>query len=260
VAPVLREIHVLDAAFWAPGYGTLAEWMAGRRGEATDPPATLLAARVRGRASLLSRMLAEVVGKVAAEGSVDLASVSMIFGSAYGEMSTTLALLDTIVESDSLLSPIRFQASVHNTAAGLLSIQLSNRSFSTALAAGEQTAAMSLLEAMTWLRVHGSEAILAVADESAPKPLWQGGEYPAMAGALLLGTQPGPKSLARLCSLRRGTLAPCSDRAVAFANNPSSGILSVLERVAARDYGPASLGARASVDGWVVDVLPPSRR
>jgi hypothetical protein len=256
IAPPARDVHVHGAAFWAPGYSSLDAWLAGRRGDAADPPATLLGARARGRASFLSRMFAEVVAQVAADGRADLASVPMIFGSTYGEMSTTLALLETIATGEALLSPIRFQASVHNTAAGLLSIQLSNRSFTTALAAGRHTAAMGVLEAVTWLRVHGGAVILAIADESAPKPLWRSDAYPAMAGALLLGTEGGPRSLARLGSLRRETLDARSGRTLAFENNPSSGILSLLERVADRDHGPAALETRAG--GWVVDVLPTS--
>lgn len=168
------------------------------------PPALLLGRRTRGRASLLDRLSAELVARVAADASLSetsLAHIPLFFGSAYGELATSLSLLEQVVLREPL-SPAKFQASVHNTAVGLLGIATGNREASTAISAGPETFAMTLLEASTWLRCHGGRALVVVVDEEGPAHLLAEGAFPALGVALLLSAEPSPGARGYLSDFR----------------------------------------------------------
>jgi 3-oxoacyl-[acyl-carrier-protein] synthase-1 len=250
--------------FWAPGYPSLRSLLDGQlHGDETRPPALLLPARPRGRASVLTRLFAELFGQVAGERGATLPAV---YGSALGEMTTTLSLLDQLGQGETL-SPAGFQASVHNTAAGVISIALGNRSFSTALAAGSETLAMSVLEGLAWLSVHGGSIAVLVADEEAPTRLRRQGHYPAAGLAFLLTWADAPPPGA-LGSIER--LAPKT------GPNTSGGDAELRRELALRlpglERAPASHGlalARALVEGrrgayavgdeWIAEVTPAPR-
>ncbi|HEX7671011.1 MAG TPA: beta-ketoacyl-ACP synthase [Polyangiaceae bacterium] len=259
-APVPSAVHVVGTGFWAPGTPNLEAWLAGREtADVPEPPAELLGVRARGRASLLTRMFAEVIGQVGAQSSVDLASVPVVFGSAYGEVGTTVRLLEELEGKRVLLSPLRFQASVHNTAAGVLSIETQNRAFSTCIAAGRYTAAMALFEAIAWLGVQGGEVIVALADEASvafPSPERP---HPAVAMALHLVArehEPPRASAGRLSSLRKTAHQPSLDNADPRALNPAAGTLDLMRSVALRRYGVVPL-VQGAGPGWLVDFAPP---
>lgn len=180
-----RELHVRALSTW-------------RGGQTGAPAAELLPRRARGRASLLTSMLAEVVSRVASEGQVELSAAPLIVGSAYGEMVTTTQLLEMMAKDDGALSPARFQASVHNTAAGLISIATGSQGFSSCLAAGKATCAAVLVEAFAWLGSRGGDLIVAVGDESLPEPFAAGAPHEPIAMAMLLSSQPGRRTLATL--------------------------------------------------------------
>jgi 3-oxoacyl-[acyl-carrier-protein] synthase-1 len=262
-ACVPSTIHVVGTAFWAPGTPNVEAWLDGRQAsDVTEPPAALLGPRAAGRASVLTRMFAEVIGQIAENGSVDLATVPIVFGSAYGEVSTMVRLLAELEGERVLLSPLKFQASVHNTAAGVLSIETRNRAFSTSVAAGRYTAAMALLEAIAWLGVHGGEAIVALADEATvafPAPRRP---HPAVAMAFHLMTgehEPPRNSAGRLSSLRRTTNRTAADHGDPRALNPAAGALGLVRSVALRRYGVVPLVEPVD-PGWVVDFRAPASR
>jgi hypothetical protein len=262
-ACVPSTIHVVGTAFWAPGTPNVEAWLEGREAaHVTEPPAALLGARASGRASVLTRMFAEVIGQIGQNGSVDLSTVPIVFGTAYGEVATTVRLLTELEGDRVLLSPLKFQASVNNTAAGVLSIETRNRAFSTCVAAGRYTAAMALLEATAWLGVHGGEVIVALADEaSVPFPATVR-PHPAVAMALHLVArehEPPPSSAGRLSSLRKTTDSPASDETDPRAVNPAAGALDLVRRAALCRYGVVRLVEGAD-PGWVVDLAPPSSR
>lgn len=260
-ACVPSTIHVVGAAFWAPGTPNVGAWLEGRvASEVTDPPAALLGARASGRASVLTRMFAEVIGQIGKNGSVDLSTIPIVFGSAYGEVGTMTRLLAELEGKRVLLSPLKFQASVHNTAAGVLSIETRNRAFSTCVAAGRYTAAMALLEAMAWLGVHGGEVIVALADEASVAFPSQERLHPAVAMALHLVArehEPPRNSAGRLSSLRRTTNRTATEGVDPRALNPAAGALGLMRHVALRRYGVVPLVERAG-PGWAVDFAPPS--
>lgn len=237
-------------AFWASGYPTLSALVSGVWSDPERPAAHLLPARPRGRASLLTRLFAELLGQLAratparpgdetAIASDELATLPIVYGSALGEMSTTLALLDQIGRGDEL-SPVAFQSSVHNTAAGVLSIALGNRSFSTALSAGGETFAMSLLEALTWLASHGGRIAVLVADEDAPSRLMRAGSFPAAGIGFLLRraeAAPPPSALGTIGGLQRSVPEHADDRS--YATRVRS---TLAARVPGLERAPASQG------------------
>jgi hypothetical protein len=163
-----------------------AQPLAAAPGAAAKPAAALLPARMRGRASPLTLMLAEVAEQAARGAGVSLEGMPSVFGSAYGEMNTTATLLSQLWAADGQLSPAKFQASVHNTAAAQLSIALHNSSFTTSIAAGHDTVAMCLVEASAWLARHPGQVLLALADEAPTAALQPGAAYPPLAAAFVL--------------------------------------------------------------------------
>jgi hypothetical protein len=219
----------------------VATWVAG----VERPNATLLSPRMRGRASLLTAMFANVVEHASLDAGIDARETPMIFGSAYGEMGTTRMLLEQL-HGEGLLSPAKFQASVHNTAAGQLSIALGNRHFCTALAAGPDTLAMALIEAQAFLHRHPGVVIVACGDEGATPALQPGLTYPPLAAAFVL-TNLARRTLARLgrvnaCAQPLDVAAvsdnPCTP-ALALAAAARSGRRSQLRLNPAAEYGLA---------------------
>lgn len=157
-------------------------WM--RAAAAHDlPTAAVLNARTRGRASLLTLMFAEVVAQAAAQGQLELGSFATIFGSAFGEMERLMQLLEGMNGPTKEVSPLRFQTSVHNTAAGQISIATKNTHFSTSLAAGCHTVAMGFVEASAWMQSQQMPLVLALGDEAPPAQLHQGEPYAPLAAA-----------------------------------------------------------------------------
>jgi len=196
-------------------------------GEADAPPgAALLPPRVRGRASLLTRMIAQVVEQVGRAADVDLASVPLLVGSACGELDTTLQLLQMMSSDDGALSPARFQASVHNTASGQLSIATGNKGFSSCLAAGDATFCALLVEAHAWLARRGGDVVVALGEEALPAFFGQPTTYTPGAVALLLSADAHADAVAHLGALRFEQAASSGD---AVADSPAN-----------RAYGPSN--------------------
>lgn len=175
--------------------------------EDTELPCEVLPVRARGRASPLTRIFSELYGRLSEP--LRSTKAPMFFGSAYGEMSTTIALLDQMLVEPTV-SPVKFQASVHNTAAGLLSITTENRTPATAIAAGEDTVAMTLADACTWIDCHGGRAIVLVADERGPDRLLRGRTFPALGVGLVLADRAelGDAPLGRISRPVRAATGP----------------------------------------------------
>lgn len=79
----------------------------------------------------------------------------LVFASRYGDIATAMQLSEVIVAAD-LLSPSSFSACVHNAAPGLTAQVIGEKSSHTAVAAGDASLAVGLLEA--WLRLTSGEA------------------------------------------------------------------------------------------------------
>lgn len=228
----------MSASVYVRGVGV---WIAG----AAKPAAALLPARMRGRASPLTSLFAEVVEQATRAASVNAATLPSVFGSAYGEMNTTAALLAQLWAAGAQLSPAKFQASVHNTAAAQLSIALHNPSFTTSLAAGHDTVAMSLIEATCWLARNPGQILVACADEAPNQVLQPGAAYPPLAAAFVLDNVAG-------AGRARIELQSTDARSEANrAENPCAAALDLVRAVAASQPTDVALHG-----GWRVRVEP----
>lgn len=199
--------YVEQMALWTPHFAQLSDFKAGRRSLTSERPAAeALGARTRGRASTLTRAFAEIYGQLAPPHGSDArkprSEIPSVYASYFGEMETTLKLLDQM-DDEPRLSPLRFQASVHNTASGLISLEMKNRAFTTALAAGEATFAMALLEAQAWLSCHGGEILVLVADEELPLRLDRELRFPPVGVGLSLSLVKTERSIATLSFVER---------------------------------------------------------
>lgn len=270
---VILELRALGV--WTPGYGDVASWVrrkddgASADAAAKTPRAELLPPMLRRRTSLLTRMAAEVAAQAIAGAGFDPAHVSVIYGSVYGEIRTTLDLLEALLVPDAPLSPTKFHNSVHNTAAGYVSIAAQNRGGNAALTAGRSTLAMGLLECAGLVACGLGPAVLVIAEEPLPEPLAAGRSYgplaaafalsgPAAAGARARADSGFSDMSVRTCRLRQGDSA-AADVAPALpadlAENPCAGALALVE-VAARGE-PATVALEPHLArGWLLDLTP----
>lgn len=147
------------------------------------PATPLLPMMMARRLSQGSRLAVQVGLSLLARHPVDYA----IFASRHGELTRSMTLLQALADRQAL-SPTDFSMSVHNTAAGLCSIQGKAAIPMTSLAAGESSLMAGLTEAVGALQA-GARKVLLVAFEG-PVPEfhrpWLGSEAPPHALGLVL--------------------------------------------------------------------------
>lgn len=246
--------RVLGMGLWMPGFPDAASWLAGRPVEGADAPNAQ--SKQRRRSSLLVNMVADVAAQASAQAGVPLSRLRVVVGSAFGELTTLVEMLEER-ERDGLLSPLRFQNSVHNSAAGQLSIASKNKAPATSLAAGNDTVAMVLLEALTLLTLGGDEVLAVVADEPLPQAIRPGHTTSAVSAALVLGpgeAAPGASpALAVLEDLRQTHLLPPAVERPQEVDGPCAAILPLIETLARAALGQ---GGDGRVREGRVDVSP----
>jgi hypothetical protein len=170
-----ERVAVAGWGVFVPGFASLSDWLAARPSSAHEKPeGTLVPLRDRRRASLLSRALADVFAVAVARAGLDPSQVATVFGSALGEASTMIGLLDQMWRGETTLSPMKFATSVHNAASGMISIAAGNRGFTTSLGADYDTPAMGLLEGIGIVRSEGRPVVVCCGDESPPDDLVPG--------------------------------------------------------------------------------------
>jgi len=251
----MRPLFVSGPGLWAPGYAGAAAFARRQADPAVAAPAgALLAPGIRRRASALTRAAADAFAEAAREGGADLGHVPTVYTSAYGEIVTTIEMLQQMAtEPEGLPSPTRFHNSVHNTSAGYVSIATRNPSFSTSLAGGPRSFALGLLEAAAWLEERGGELVLVALDEPPPPPFSPPSAYGLFAAAFHLAAERRPQSRARLAGLRQASVPGAVPEA--FAAHPCAAALLLLDAVAGAKAGPVALSLTGEAD-WAVDVEP----
>ena len=227
--------RVLGMGLWMPGFPDAQSWLSGRGVAGVDTPNAQ--SKQRRRSSLLVNMVADVAAQASADAGVPVSRLRVVVGSAFGELTTLVAMLEER-ERDGLLSPLRFQNSVHNSAAGQLSIANKNKAPAMSLAAGNDTVAMVLLEAMTLLALGGDEVLAIVADESLPHSIHPGHLSPAISAALVLAAEgesaPGASPALAVLEDLRQTPSPAAVERPQEVDGPC---LAVLPLIAALGQG-----------------------
>ncbi|MBP4041436.1 beta-ketoacyl synthase chain length factor [Aeromonas sp. SrichE-2G] len=184
----MLSFSLQDSQALSPGLVDEAAWQAwaqqGRWPVEPPFPATpLLPMMMARRLSQGSRLAVQVGLSLLASHPVDYA----IFASRHGELTRSMTLLQALADRQAL-SPTDFSMSVHNTAAGLCSIQGKAAIPMTSLAAGESSLMAGLTEAVAALQA-GARKVLLVAFEG-PVPgfhrPWLGSEAPPHALGLVL--------------------------------------------------------------------------
>lgn len=154
---------------WTPGVAAASDWRAWLDGTLTPqadakPDVSYLPAMLRRRLDALGRMALATAWPC-----VDnLDSFEYVFGSRHGSLSRTLELLVALIDGEPL-SPSLFSLAVHNNVAGLFSIARGNRSAATAIAADEDTLAMTLLEAAGMIAAGAPQVLVTYAEDVAPE-------------------------------------------------------------------------------------------
>ncbi|MBT0963226.1 beta-ketoacyl synthase chain length factor [Denitromonas iodatirespirans] len=153
---------------WAPGRTTREEWIDGSSAPSAPPATTadvtFIDPMLRRRLGPVSRMALNVARRCLG----DDRGIPMIFASRHGELARTLTLLEGMAAGDEV-SPATFSLSVHNAAAGVLSIAHQDTAPATAIAAGEETLGMALVEAAARLSPAQPRLLLVYADAPVPE-------------------------------------------------------------------------------------------
>ena len=228
----MLSFSLLDSQALSPGLADEDAWQAwAQQGRwPVDPPfpvTPLLPMMMARRLSQGARLAVQVGLSLLARHQID----SAVFVSRHGELARSMALLQALADGQAL-SPTDFSMSVHNTAAGLCSIQGKAAIPMSSLAAGENSLMAGLTEAVGALQA-GARKVLLVAFEG-PVPEfhrpWLAEEAPPHALGLVLeggeqwccegvspavdAARPLPQSLAlwRALLLGEPTLILCDDR------------------------------------------------
>jgi len=255
----MSAVFVKGIGLWTPGAPDLEAWLAGGSEGSDDAPSCeILPSRLRRATSLIIKIGAEVISQAATQDGVDLSTVKLVFGSAYGEFQTAVDQMEMMEGADGRLSPARFKNSVHNTVTGLLSIALRNRGFGTAVAAGSATFAMSLLEALALLDSEGGEVVVAVADDLPAAPFYRGRPFAPLGVAFCLAAEPGASGGARIGGLGRAEVDDGWLEAIPaeLLGNPAAAALPLVRALQERQPArvPVELGVSEPLS---VEVSPP---
>jgi len=133
-------------------------------------PLSLPAAERRRLTPLASLALSAGERLVSGRSAAELKSVPMVYASRNGDGAVLLKLLAAIRDRQPV-SPTQFHNSVHNAPAGYWSIGLGARAATTALAAGDDTMEVALVEAGLQACSRGGPVLLLVAQKTFPPEL-----------------------------------------------------------------------------------------
>jgi hypothetical protein len=226
------EVAVVGYGLFVPELAGVAAWASGARDAAHAlPSGSLIKPRDRRRMSALSKALADAYAEALTSAAFEPGRVASVFGSALGEAATMIGLLDQMWTEGAALSPMRFVSSVHNAAAGVVSIATENQGFTTSLGADYDTPAMALVEGMGAVLARDEPVIVCCGDEVVPGDLvpealrW---ELLAAAVALAPVEAAPPSSMRLALSDEAPTLTP-RDLSIALARNPCAGLLDLVD-------------------------------
>ena len=193
---------------WAPGVAepeAWRDWLSEGRCPEPDalPDVSYLPSLLRRRLDRCGRM-ALATAWPCAEG---LASVQSVFASRHGALGRTVELLTALARGEAL-SPASFSLSVHNSTVGLFSIARGDRGAATAMAAGDDSLGMSLLEGANLIAAGASHVLVCYADDRLPAPYAgtvQDSSHHPFAVSLLLTQPEGAPLTGRLVRSAAGT-------------------------------------------------------
>lgn len=229
------KVAITGVGLWTQRFGSAAAWS---RGECADedlkPVGLVFDRRNRRRVSELGRAIGDAVEEAAAAAAVDLSTTPLVVGSAIGEASTMIGLLEQMWRTREPMSPAAFALSVHNAASGLISISNKNLGYMTSIAADHDTPAAALLEAAALVATRGGSVVAACADEASPRALLREStsHWDMLAAAVVLAPAETTPCLATI-TLPTDEAAPVSPAPIdgGLAKNPQVGMLDLVDAV-----------------------------
>lgn len=247
----MKRISILSVAACSPN----AELRSQLPFPVTDIVRESIPPLLRRRSSQATQLAFSVATSVCSQTGRSPASLPAIFASIAGEIQTTDQLCVELVKPDGVISPSGFHNSVQNTAAGYWSIAQQCRQPASALAAGNETFAMALLEAWCQLACHGGELLLVCYDECWPQQLAPGQGQPAFASALLLAAGEVDNALALIEAPQRTAASFLAEWHSLAQAMPALACLPLLN-VLANATDPQHTALAAGEIGWQIKVTP----
>lgn len=259
----LPVVAVEGVAFWSP---RLPGWNVARaviRGEQDAPAATisrpaptLLAPTERRRAPDTVAVALEVAARACEAAQRSPAEVPSVFASTHGDLAISDYMCATLVNTPTLISPIRFHNSVHNAAAGYWSIGTGSYAPYTAISAYQHTFGAGLLESVTQIACENRPVLYVAFDIEARGALATMAPSRGVLGvALILAPQGAARSECRRLALRVESVdavRPTQARSAAaalVADNALAPCLSLFEALARDESTTVQLavGERAAL-------------
>ncbi|MFT7677403.1 MAG: hypothetical protein ACI8QC_001381 [Planctomycetota bacterium] len=238
-------VSIAGLGLWAPGFPSAAAWAAGERDSAEPlPTGKALDRRNKRRAGSFGRAIADSSAEALLAAGADRSLAPIVVGSAIGEASILIGLLEQMWRTKTDMSPANFTISVHNAASGLLSISSENRGYCTSLAADENTPAVALLEGIGLVLQRQEPVLVTCCDESAPTCLVEGAAtWSMLAGAVVLApVSSAMPNLAHLDLLMGGAAdLPPATEDTALISNPQIGMLDLIGAVQRKQPGKVAL-------------------
>lgn len=163
------SLQVRKWVAWVPGIDECAGWghwsTSLAAGQASQPDIAFIPALVRRRLSPASRLALRVAHDCLGEAPAG----SGVFCSRHGECNRTLAIFDSVAAGQAV-SPTQFSQSVHNTAAGVFSIERQLQIPFTAIAAGAASGEHGFIEAAGLVAAGQGPVLLVLADDRPVEP------------------------------------------------------------------------------------------
>jgi hypothetical protein len=165
------EFNIDNWLALSPGIITQEDWVCWSKAnnkwpsDLCDVPANLIKPMMRRRMSSLSKLAVQAALQISSDEVIDY----IVFSSRHGELIRTVKLIEDIVKGEEA-SPMAFSQSVHNTAAGLFTINSNRATPVTSIAAVESTLHHALIEAAIYLHEHPLHKVLVV-DFDEPLPV-----------------------------------------------------------------------------------------
>ena len=235
------EVGIGGVGLWMPGYSGVESWLAGAPDpEHAQPRGRALDRMNRRRASQLGRALSDALAESGVQAGVDASTTPIVVGSAIGEGCTMVGLLEQIFSTEEPVSPAAFSVSVHNAAAGLISISNKNEGFASALSAESDTPAASLIEGIGLVATTDAPVGVVCGDEPVPVHLLSEDQRWSLqaAAVTLVPLESNTKCLARLRVVLDGTpdLVP-AELDLPGSRNPQAGMVDLVAAVARGQTG-----------------------
>lgn len=256
------SVAVTGVGLWSPHFASATAWVeGGRSDEPIKPVGLAFDRRNRRRVSGLGRAIGDAVEEAMVAAGVDPVTTPVIVGSAIGEASTMIGLLDQMWRTREPMSPAAFTVSVHNAASGMISISKKNVGFTTSIAADHDTPAAALLEGAALVASTGGPVAVVCADEASPRSLLHrtARHWDMLAAAVVLAPA---SARPQLCELDLAAAAPATiraaDREPELVGNPQVGMLDLVDAVVRGERGTVALD-RGEGRGFCAGIRPAAR-